>query len=154
MGGSKHEHERYEAEKRIEDVERSGGDLFTSSVHFRRDQSSLKKQTGCTASWTGKEICLRWALKWSPGNWVASVISVCTNTVRVQDKRIFCLHCEQDSGGFQMVSLVELSEVTEEGVKFKSPYDGQEILLTPEQSIAIQNSLGKISNVSESLWSL
>nr|XP_046186268.1 queuine tRNA-ribosyltransferase catalytic subunit 1-like isoform X2 [Oncorhynchus gorbuscha] len=47
-----------------------------------------------------------------------------------------------DSGGFQMVSLVELSEVTEEGVKFKSPYDGKEILLSPEQSIAIQNSLG------------
>ncbi|XP_016307146.1 queuine tRNA-ribosyltransferase [Sinocyclocheilus anshuiensis] len=47
-----------------------------------------------------------------------------------------------DSGGFQMVSLVELSEVTEEGVKFCSPYDGKEILLTPEQSIAIQNSLG------------
>lgn len=48
----------------------------------------------------------------------------------------------QDSGGFQMVSLVELSEVTEEGVKFKSPYDGKEILLTPEKSISIQNSLG------------
>ncbi|XP_056433161.1 queuine tRNA-ribosyltransferase catalytic subunit 1 [Gadus chalcogrammus] len=47
-----------------------------------------------------------------------------------------------DSGGFQMVSLVELSEVTEEGVKFKSPYDGNEILLTPEKSIEIQNSLG------------
>ncbi|XP_065119250.1 queuine tRNA-ribosyltransferase catalytic subunit 1 [Paramisgurnus dabryanus] len=47
-----------------------------------------------------------------------------------------------DSGGFQMVSLVELSEVTEEGVTFRSPYDGKEILLTPEQSIAIQNSLG------------
>ncbi|XP_026881708.2 queuine tRNA-ribosyltransferase catalytic subunit 1 [Electrophorus electricus] len=47
-----------------------------------------------------------------------------------------------DSGGFQMVSLVELSEVTEEGVMFRSPYDGREILLTPEQSIAIQNSLG------------
>ncbi|XP_076866233.1 queuine tRNA-ribosyltransferase catalytic subunit 1 isoform X2 [Brachyhypopomus gauderio] len=47
-----------------------------------------------------------------------------------------------DSGGFQMVSLVELSEVTEEGVKFRSPYDGREILLTPEQSITIQNSLG------------
>lgn len=41
-----------------------------------------------------------------------------------------------------MVSLVELSEVTEEGVKFRSPYDGKEILLTPEQSISIQNSLG------------
>ncbi|KAM9779765.1 queuine tRNA-ribosyltransferase catalytic subunit 1 [Neosynchiropus ocellatus] len=47
-----------------------------------------------------------------------------------------------DSGGFQMVSLVELSEVTEEGVKFKSPYDGKVILLTPEKSISIQNSLG------------
>ncbi|KAM9843715.1 queuine tRNA-ribosyltransferase catalytic subunit 1 [Aulostomus maculatus] len=47
-----------------------------------------------------------------------------------------------DSGGFQMVSLVELSEVTEEGVQFKSPYDGKTILLSPEKSISIQNSLG------------
>uniref|UniRef100_A0A8C4TJN0 Queuine tRNA-ribosyltransferase catalytic subunit 1 n=1 Tax=Erpetoichthys calabaricus TaxID=27687 RepID=A0A8C4TJN0_ERPCA len=46
------------------------------------------------------------------------------------------------SGGFQMVSLIELSEVTEEGVKFRSPYDGKEILLTPEESINIQNALG------------
>lgn len=30
-----------------------------------------------------------------------------------------------DSGGFQMVSLSALSEVTEEGVKFQSPYDGK-----------------------------
>lgn len=29
-----------------------------------------------------------------------------------------------DSGGFQMVSLLDLAEITEEGVKFKSPYDG------------------------------
>jgi queuine tRNA-ribosyltransferase len=29
-----------------------------------------------------------------------------------------------DSGGFQMVSLVSLAEITEQGVKFKSPYDG------------------------------
>uniref|UniRef100_A0A3Q1KFW1 Queuine tRNA-ribosyltransferase catalytic subunit 1 n=1 Tax=Anabas testudineus TaxID=64144 RepID=A0A3Q1KFW1_ANATE len=56
---------------------------------------------------------------------------------------IMCVSlCLQDSGGFQMVSLVELSEVTEEGVKFKSPYDGKEILLSPEKSISIQNSLG------------
>ncbi|XP_061412136.1 queuine tRNA-ribosyltransferase catalytic subunit 1-like [Lethenteron reissneri] len=47
-----------------------------------------------------------------------------------------------DSGGFQMVSLVELAEVTEEGVRFSSPYDGRHILLTPEASIHIQNSLG------------
>lgn len=47
-----------------------------------------------------------------------------------------------DSGGFQMVSLVELAEVTEEGVRFCSPYDGEEILLSPEKSIEIQNALG------------
>ncbi|XP_055975869.1 queuine tRNA-ribosyltransferase catalytic subunit 1 isoform X1 [Sorex fumeus] len=47
-----------------------------------------------------------------------------------------------DSGGFQMVSLVSLSEVTEEGVRFRSPYDGEETLLTPERSVEIQNALG------------
>ncbi|CAL8143669.1 unnamed protein product [Orchesella dallaii] len=47
-----------------------------------------------------------------------------------------------DSGGFQMVSLLELAEITEEGVKFKSPYDGSECMLTPEHSIQIQNTIG------------
>lgn len=47
-----------------------------------------------------------------------------------------------DSGGFQMVSLIELSEVTEEGVKFRSPYDNTDILLTPEKSMEIQNAIG------------
>ncbi|KAM9097174.1 queuine tRNA-ribosyltransferase catalytic subunit 1 [Sarcophilus harrisii] len=47
-----------------------------------------------------------------------------------------------DSGGFQMVSLLALSEVTEEGVRFHSPYDGAEILLSPEKSVEIQNALG------------
>lgn len=48
----------------------------------------------------------------------------------------------QDSGGFQMVSLLKLAEITEEGVKFQSPHDGQEMLLTPEKSTEIQNSIG------------
>lgn len=43
-----------------------------------------------------------------------------------------------DSGGFQMVSLLELAEITENGVNFKSPVDGKEILLTPEESIRCQ----------------
>lgn len=47
-----------------------------------------------------------------------------------------------DSGGFQMVSLLKLAEITEEGVKFQSPHDSSEMLLTPEKSIEIQNSLG------------
>lgn len=46
-----------------------------------------------------------------------------------------------DSGGFQMVSLVKLSEVTEEGVRFTSPYDEREIMLSPEKSTEIQNTI-------------
>lgn len=41
-----------------------------------------------------------------------------------------------------MVSLLKLSEITEEGVKFQSPYDNSECMLTPERSIEIQNSIG------------
>ena len=43
-----------------------------------------------------------------------------------------------DSGGFQMVSLLKLAEITEEGVNFESPYDGSKCMLTPERSIEIQ----------------
>lgn len=43
---------------------------------------------------------------------------------------------------FQMVSLLKLAEVTEEGVRFLSPHDGTPMLLTPEHSISLQNSIG------------
>ena len=47
-----------------------------------------------------------------------------------------------DSGGFQVFSLSELREISEQGVIFRSPRDGSMINLTPEKSIQIQNSLG------------
>eukprot|EP01035_Chromulina_nebulosa_P021165 gene21165-27421_t len=47
-----------------------------------------------------------------------------------------------DSGGFQMVSLLKLAQITEEGVKFSSPVDGKEMMLTPEESIKCQNEIG------------
>ena len=47
-----------------------------------------------------------------------------------------------DSGGFQMVSLSKLCEITEEGVEFESPYDKSKIFLRPEDSIHIQNQIG------------
>ena len=37
-----------------------------------------------------------------------------------------------DSGGFQVWSLDSLRSVTEEGVEFRSPVDGQTVMLTPE----------------------
>jgi queuine tRNA-ribosyltransferase len=47
-----------------------------------------------------------------------------------------------DSGGFQVFSLSEMRQISEEGVTFKSPRDGSIIKLTPERSIQIQNALG------------
>ncbi|KAK4069213.1 hypothetical protein Trihar35433_5792 [Trichoderma harzianum] len=47
-----------------------------------------------------------------------------------------------DSGGFQMVSLLKLATITEEGVRFLSPHDGSPMLLTPEHSISLQNTIG------------
>lgn len=41
-----------------------------------------------------------------------------------------------------MVSLLKLANVTEEGVRFLSPHDGSPMLLTPEHSISLQNSIG------------
>jgi len=47
-----------------------------------------------------------------------------------------------DSGGFQVFSLSEIRTITEDGVTFRSPHDGQIIEFTPERSIQIQNELG------------
>ncbi|NHC35287.1 tRNA guanosine(34) transglycosylase Tgt [Scytonema millei] len=47
-----------------------------------------------------------------------------------------------DSGGFQVFSLSEMRQITDDGVIFRSPHDGQMINLTPERSIQIQNALG------------
>ncbi len=47
-----------------------------------------------------------------------------------------------DSGGFQVFSLAKPKDITEEGVKFKSHINGDNLLLTPEKSIDIQQKLG------------
>lgn len=46
-----------------------------------------------------------------------------------------------DSGGYQVMSLAELSKRTEEGVAFKSHLDGARHLITPERSTEIQRLL-------------
>ena len=47
-----------------------------------------------------------------------------------------------DSGGYQVMSLSELTKVTEEGVAFASHLDGSRHMLTPERSIEVQRLLG------------
>lgn len=46
-----------------------------------------------------------------------------------------------DSGGFQVFSLDSLRKVSEAGVAFRSPVDGQKVFLDPETAIAIQHTL-------------
>jgi queuine tRNA-ribosyltransferase len=46
-----------------------------------------------------------------------------------------------DSGGFQVFSLDALRKVSEEGVQFASPLNGDRLMLTPEESMRIQRTL-------------
>jgi queuine tRNA-ribosyltransferase len=46
-----------------------------------------------------------------------------------------------DSGGFQVFSLGEMRKITEEGVKFSSPINGDKLFLSPEISMQIQRAL-------------
>ena len=47
-----------------------------------------------------------------------------------------------DSGGFQVFSLKDLRKVSEEGVRFRSPVDGQWRNLTPEVAVEVQEAFG------------
>ena len=47
-----------------------------------------------------------------------------------------------DSGGFQVFSLAELRKISEQGVSFQSPVNGDKVFLSPEDSIRVQHELG------------
>lgn len=46
-----------------------------------------------------------------------------------------------DSGGFQVYSLAAMARLDEEGVRFRSPVNGDPVLLTPERSMEVQHDL-------------
>ena len=46
-----------------------------------------------------------------------------------------------DSGGFQVWSLAEMRKITEQGAHFRSPVDGAQVFLSPEESMRIQRVL-------------
>jgi len=46
-----------------------------------------------------------------------------------------------DSGGFQVFSLAAMRKLSEEGVQFQSPVNGDVVFLTPEKSIEVQHDL-------------
>lgn len=47
-----------------------------------------------------------------------------------------------DSGGFQVFSLAENRNITEEGVHFRNPSNGDKLFLSPEKAMQIENDLG------------
>ncbi|WP_339063910.1 tRNA guanosine(34) transglycosylase Tgt [Tepidibacillus marianensis] len=47
-----------------------------------------------------------------------------------------------DSGGFQVFSLSDLRNITEEGVHFRNHLSGEKLFISPEKSMEIQNALG------------
>jgi queuine tRNA-ribosyltransferase len=47
-----------------------------------------------------------------------------------------------DSGGFQVLSLADRRQITDDGVVFQSHLDGTRLVMTPERSMAIQRALG------------
>ena len=47
-----------------------------------------------------------------------------------------------DSGGFQVFSLGELRRISEAGVTFSSPINGDRVFLGPEESMQVQRALG------------
>ena len=46
-----------------------------------------------------------------------------------------------DSGGFQVFSLAAMRKLSKDGVKFRSPVNGDEVFLTPERSMEVQHAL-------------
>ncbi|EZF75354.1 queuine tRNA-ribosyltransferase [Trichophyton soudanense CBS 452.61] len=101
-------------------------------------QASLKGLTPDQLAQTGCKLCLNntYHLGLKPGQ---AVLDEVGGAHRFQGWNGNIL---TDSGGFQMVSLFKLAQVTEEGVRFLSPHDGSPMLLTPEHSISLQNSIG------------
>ena len=87
---------------------------------------------------TGAQICL--------GNTFHLMLRPGTEIIRKHGDLHDFMHWHKpiltDSGGFQVFSLGELRKITEEGVKFRSPLNGEKIMLTPERSMDVQRDLG------------
>jgi queuine tRNA-ribosyltransferase len=101
-------------------------------------QASLKGLTSQQLDQLDCQICLNntYHLGLKPGQATLDAVGG-AHVLQSWDRNILT-----DSGGFQMVSLLKLATITEEGVNFLSPHDGTPMLLTPEHSISLQNSIG------------
>ncbi|MGP9834305.1 tRNA guanosine(34) transglycosylase Tgt, partial [Marinobacter sp. NSM] len=86
---------------------------------------------------TGAEICL--------GNTFHLMLRPGTEVIEAHGGLHGFMHWSKpiltDSGGFQVFSLGELRKLSEQGVVFRSPINGDRIELTPERAMQVQRSL-------------
>ncbi len=87
---------------------------------------------------TGAEICLgnTFHLMLRPGTEVIEAHGSLHGFMQ-WDKPILT-----DSGGFQVFSLGEMRKISEQGVVFKNPINGDKVELSPEKAMQVQRSLG------------
>lgn len=87
---------------------------------------------------SGAEICL--------GNTFHLMLRPGTEIVKQHGDLHDFMHWDKpiltDSGGFQVFSLGDLRKISEKGVEFRSPVNGDKIMLTPERSMEVQRDLG------------
>lgn len=87
---------------------------------------------------TGAHICL--------GNTFHLMLRPGTEIMKLHGDLHDFMHWDKpiltDSGGFQVFSLGDLRKISENGVVFRSPINGEKILLTPERSMEVQRDLG------------
>lgn len=87
---------------------------------------------------TGAHICL--------GNTFHLMLRPGTSIIKQHGDLHDFMHWDKpiltDSGGFQVFSLGAMRKINEEGVTFRSPINGEKILLTPEKSMHVQRDLG------------
>jgi queuine tRNA-ribosyltransferase len=99
---------------------------------------SVKSMTPEEVSATGAEIILgnTFHLMLRPGTEIIAAHGDLHDFMRWQGPIL------TDSGGFQVFSLGDLRKITEQGVHFRSPVNGNKVFLGPEESMAVQRALG------------
>ncbi len=100
--------------------------------------ATVKAMTPEEVSETGAEIIL--------GNTFHLMLRPGTDIIRKHGTLHDFMHWDgpilTDSGGFQVFSLGALRKITEQGVTFNSPVNGDRVFLGPEESMQVQRELG------------
>ena len=119
-------------------IETHRGNIKTPAFMPVGTQATVKACTIDDIKKTGSEIILSntYHLMLRPGDEIIKELGGLHNFCNWQKPIL------TDSGGFQVWSLGDLAKVSEKGVSFKSPYDGKNIFMSPEDSIQIQENLG------------